>query len=178
MWIEKSAAQGNPRGRYLLGLLLLEGRAGLDKNLPEAVRLIRAAAEAADPVAQYRLALLYGTGNGVEKSDASALDWLRRAADAHLPKAEFMLASIYGAGLYGVVRNDKEAVKWLRRSALQEYADAEYSLGLAYAEGRGVEQDPSAAFGWMRRAARRGHGPAMEQVRRIEAQVKERQKSQ
>jgi TPR repeat protein len=66
-------------------------------------------------------------------------------------------------------------IRWTRRAALQGYPDAEFSLGLAYAEGRGVERDPQQALGWLQRAARRGHAPAMEYVRRIEDRLKARQ---
>src|SRR5690606_36624136 len=75
-WIEKAAAQGNPRGRYLLGMLRLE--AGQDE---EAAGLLGQAAEADEREAQYRLALLYGTGRGVPKDEAAAMRWLRRAAE-------------------------------------------------------------------------------------------------
>ena len=73
-WIEKAAAQNEPRGQYLLGMLMLEGRAGVPRNPELAARQIAAAANGKDREAQYRLALLYGTGTGVEKSDAKALE--------------------------------------------------------------------------------------------------------
>ena len=58
---------------------------------------------------------------------------------------------------------------WLRRAAVQGYADAEFSLGLAYAEGRGVKKDPQEAYGWMLRASKRGHAPAIAYVKEIDS---------
>jgi TPR repeat protein len=57
----------------------------------------------------------------------------------------------------------------LRRAAVQGFADAEFSLGLAYAEGRGVKKDAREAYGWMQRASRRGHAPAIAYVKEIQS---------
>lgn len=169
-WYEKAAAQGDPRGRYLLGMLTLEGRAGIARNEAEAVRLIRLAAEDKEREAQYRMALLYGTGQaqGVKRDDKLALEWLRKSAAQRLPEAELLLGAVHARGLYGVKRDPKAAVGWLRKSALQGNVEAMYGLGLAYAEGRGVEKDPTEAYGWMLHAARNGHPQAIAFVRRIQ----------
>jgi TPR repeat protein len=59
---------------------------------------------------------------------------------------------------------------------VQGYADAEFSLGLAYAEGRGVKKDAKEAYGWMLRASRHGHAPAIAYVKQIDAlMVKKRE---
>ncbi len=47
----------------------------------------------------------------------------------------------------------------------------EISRGLAYAEGRGVKRDAQQAYGWMLRASRRGHAPAIAYVKDIEAKL-------
>lgn len=166
--IEKSAAQGAPRGRYLLGMLTLEGRAGIQRNPGEAGRLIALAAEAGDEDAQYRLALLHGTGQGVEKSDKLALEWLRKAAAKRQRDAQFLLAAVYTRGLYGVLRNAKLAAEWLRSAALGGHVEAQYQLGVAYAEGRGVPRDGTEAYGWMLEASRNGHPKAIEFVRQVQ----------
>jgi TPR repeat protein len=149
-------------------MLKLEGRAGIERDEAEAARLIRLGAEGRDRDAQYRLALLHGTGAGVEKSDALALEWLRKSAAQQQPEAEYLLAAVYARGLYGVRHDDKTSVAWLRRAGLQGHLDAQYAMGLAYAEGRGVERDASEAYGWMLMAARKGHPRAIEFVRRVQ----------
>ena len=153
-------------------MLMLEGNAGIERDVVGAARLLELAAKGRDRDAQYELALLYGTGNGVEKSNAKALEQLRGAAAQGQTKAQYYLASIYRRGLFGVKPDEKLAVDWLRKSALQGYADAEYALGLSYAEGRGVERNAVEALGWMRRAARHEHDQAIEFVRRLESRLK------
>jgi hypothetical protein len=173
-WIEKAAEQDEPHGRYLLGMFTLEGRAGIDKDASKAARLIGLAAEAGDRDAQYRLALLRGSGVGAEKSDPIALEWLRKAAAQRHPDAEYLLGVVHATGRYGVERDDRLAAVWLRRAARQGHLDAQVSLGLAYAEGRGVSRDASEAYGWLLEAARRGHPAAIELVRKIRPRALER----
>jgi hypothetical protein len=170
-WIEQAAAQSDPRGRYLLGMLTLQGRAGIAKDAAEALRLLGLAAEGNEREAQYRIALLHGSGQGVEQSDRLALEWLRKSAAQRLPEAELLLAAVYSRGLYGVVRDPKVAAGWLRRSALQGNVEAQYGLGLAYAEGNGVRKDATEAYGWMLHAARNGHARAIEFVNRVQSRL-------
>jgi TPR repeat protein len=136
--------------------------------MDEAARLIRLAALGGDRDAQYRLALLHGTGQGVARSDKLALDWLRKAARQRQADAQYLLAAVYMQGKYGVERDEKQGVEWLRRAALNGNLDAAYELGIAYAEGRGVPRDGSESYGWMLLAARGGHAQAMAFVREIQ----------
>jgi uncharacterized protein len=159
-WIEKAAAQGEPYALYRLGMLHLEGR-GFDQDPKEGARLIVRAAEGKDRDAQYRAALLFREGRGVTKDEQKALHWLRAAADQKHAEAEYLLAVVHRFGWLGV-----------QRSALQGHAPAQFDLGLAYIEGQIVKPDPQEAFGWLVRAARQGHGQAMEYVARIEARLK------
>ena len=55
---------------------------------------------------------------------------------------------------------------------LQGHAPAQFDLALAYIDGQIVKPDPQEAFGWLLRAARQGHGPAIEYVARIDARLK------
>ncbi len=90
----------------------------------EARRTCRAEAEQGDPVAQYRLGLMYAEGRGVEKDPARAYRWIRRAADRGLADALFRLGVMYARG-EGTPRSGAAA------------ADRFYRAGLAYlADGR------------------------------------------
>ena len=163
-WIEKAAAQEEPRGLYLLGTVYLaEGKDA------EAALSFQQSAEAKDRDAQYRLALLYGAGRGVEKNDAFALKWLRRAAEQRQAEAQYALAAVYARGLYGVARDDVAAADWLKRSARLGNVEAQYELAHAYAEGRGVRQDANEALGWILLAEKNGHPEAAAAAERIRA---------
>ena len=167
MWIEKAAAQKEPRGLYLLGMLELE--AGRDA---QAATTLGEAAGKNDRDAQYQLALLYGAGRGTGKDEKRAMDWLRKSAAQHQPEAQYLLAAAYSRGLYGVRRDDAAAAEWLRRSARQGNVEAQYALANAYAEGRGVPRDPNEALGWIQLAARNHHPGAAAALERIQAMLK------
>ena len=51
----------------------------------------------------------------------------------------------------------KETVKGLRSKAEDGHAESMFLLGVAYAQGRGVEQNETAAARWFHQAARKGH---------------------
>lgn len=164
-WIEKAAAQKEPRGLYLLAMLHLQ--AGGQEQ--QGAELLRQAAQGKDRDAQYRLALLYGTGEGVPKDERLAMQWLRRAAGQRQPEAQYLLAAAYARGQYGLKRDDEEAARWLRRSARQGNVEAQYALANAYAEGRGVPYDPNEALGWILLAAQNNHPQASQALARIRA---------
>jgi TPR repeat protein len=59
--------------------------------------------------------------------------------------AQYELAVRYQNG-NGVERNDAESVRWLQEAARLGNGDAQFELGNAYLKGRGVAQDPVAAY--------------------------------
>jgi TPR repeat protein len=172
-WIEKAAAQKEPRGIYLLGMLHLQA-----KDEVQAVALLRQAAMANDQDAQYQLALAYGSGiGGVDKDHEQALRWLRRAADARQADAQYLLAAAYSRGDLGLPRDHAAAAQWLRRSARQGKVEAQYELAIAYAEGRGVPLDPNEALGWILLAAKNNHpgaAAALERIKTLQAREAEK----
>jgi TPR repeat protein len=53
-------------------------------------------------------------------------------------------------------RNDPDLAEEIRQAAEAGLVDAQYAMGLLYAEGRGVEHDPVAAYIWLSRAVEQG----------------------
>jgi TPR repeat protein len=145
-------------------MLHFEGRV-VARNQAEGARLIALAARAGDPDAQYRGALMYGSGVGAKQNTQLAVEWLRKAAKVQ-PDAQYMYAAIISKGLYGVKQDDAAAVAWLRRSARQGNAEAQYALGLVLAEGRGVDKDAQQSLFWITEAAKNGSKRAVEDLAR------------
>jgi uncharacterized protein len=105
--------------------------------------------------AQFKLAIMYATGEGVTKDAGEAVKWFRKAAEQGLAGAQSSLGFMYATG-EGVRKDAGEAVKWYRKAAEQGEASAQYNLGLAYAEGEGVRKDAVEAVKWFRKAAEQG----------------------
>lgn len=118
-------------------------------------------AEAGDRDAQYNLALLYKSGNGVMQNKNTAADWFRKAADQGLPEAEFQIARAYDKG-EGVKQSYEYALLWYRKSAEHGNRWAQSNLGVMYAEGQGVKQDLVLAYVWFNLAASQGVGAAFD----------------
>ena len=109
---------------------------------------IRALAEQGVAEAQFSLAVLYGSGEGVPQDWVEAANWLRLAADQGHAPGQSALGLVYREGL-GVLPDDDEAVRWFRRGADQGDASGQFLLASMYASGRGVQQDEVDAYMWL-----------------------------
>lgn len=155
-----------------------------------AFRHFSAAARAGDPEAQYRLGLLYSSGEGVIRHPPDAVLWYRRAAEQGHLEAQFQLSLAYLHGQLGASANwyqaaeahdplfaqwnremwfpggislqcdYQEALRWSRLAAEQGLADAQANLGSLYLRGLGCECDYDEARRWYELAAAQGNGEA------------------
>jgi TPR repeat protein len=116
----------------------------------------REAAEAGDPRAQFALAIMYDTGDGVPHNWPLAVKWFTRAAEGGYAVAQAKLGLMYLFG-WAVPRDPVEAAKWYALAAEQGYAPAQARLASLYQTGTGVPKDPAFAYFWASRAAARGN---------------------
>jgi TPR repeat protein len=70
-----SAVKGDAEAQFELGKNYETGRIGLPKDLAQAQRWYRAAADQGDPFAEASLAILYNFGKGVPKDPIQAYMW-------------------------------------------------------------------------------------------------------
>ena len=126
-----------------------------EKETPDAVSLLREAAEQGDADAQNELGKCYASGSGVEQSYEEAARYYRMAADQGFAKSQYNLATLYLYGL-GVERDCNKANALLQLAAGQGLAHAQYLLGYNYEFGIGFEQDMEKAFQYYSLAAEQG----------------------
>jgi uncharacterized protein len=156
------AEQGDLRAQLNLGDMYFFGK-GVPKNLAEAAKWYRKAAEQGNPDAQYDLYLTYITDQGISKKDLpEALKWLRKAADQGHPVAQYSLGFKYYLESIGIgaLKNGTEAAEWLRKAAEQGHPGAQNYLGELYAMGKGVLKDWVEAVKWYRKAAEQDYNVA------------------
>jgi TPR repeat protein len=120
---------------------------------------VRVAADQGDANSQFRLGVMYATGEGVPQNHAEAARWYRLAADQGLSAAQYNLGLMYVNG-WGVSQDYGEAARWYRLAADQGVALAQNNLGMMYYNGQGVRQNDVEAMRWFRLAADRGHPEA------------------
>ena len=126
---------------------------------PVAFNKTESAAEKGDVTAQYYLAIIYSTGNGVTNDDAEAFKWMQLAAQQGMARAERKVGLMYQNGM-GTTTNLDEAVQWYQKAAAQGDAQAQVNLGWMYNNGVGVSQDYVEAAKFYREAAEQGHAMA------------------
>lgn len=95
LWLP--AHRGDPDAQYNLALLYGSG-SGIAKNLTEAAKWYRRAADQGHAKAQAMLGVLFSAGQGVPRSQTEAIKWWRRAADQGDPDARFNLGMAYWKG--------------------------------------------------------------------------------
>ncbi|HYD73961.1 MAG TPA: AAA family ATPase [Candidatus Binatia bacterium] len=136
----------------------------------EAVARLRRLADAGFPMAQYRLAKLYESGEGVGADLVQARQWTERAANAGNRQAIHDLGVYYARG-EGAPRDEAAAFRLFQQAAELDYADSQFNLGVLYEQGRGVEANPGEALFWYMLAARQGDEAADERVAALRLQL-------
>jgi TPR repeat protein len=109
------AKQGDATGRYLFGLLKIDG-IGTPADPEAGVKLVVEAAEGGLPEAQARLGRMYLRGEAVKNDPATAATWFERAAQGGDPLAQYELGQLRYKGL-GIEADTNEAYKWFSAAA-------------------------------------------------------------
>jgi Sel1 repeat len=128
------------------------GEPGVEAQVAAA---LDARAKAGDPIAEFRLGILYAVGQGVPRDYARAASLLRASAESGFADAQYDYGTLCDKGL-GVARDAAEAARWYAKAAQQGHAPAALNLGYAYARGVGVVRNLSEAARWFRLAAGAG----------------------
>jgi uncharacterized protein len=149
------AEEGLVEAQFMLGWAYEHGSANTPKNLQEAAKWYRKAADQGHAEAQYRYAYLLDKGSGVKKNPAEAAKWFRMAAEQGFAAAQVKIAQAYHEGR-GVPKDYAKAVDWLEQAAENGDAWGQCLLGVMYRLGEGVAKNPKEAFYWFRRAAMQG----------------------
>ncbi|MHA1108407.1 MAG: tetratricopeptide repeat protein, partial [Alphaproteobacteria bacterium] len=113
LWLP--AHRGDPNAQYDLGLLYGSGN-GIAKNLTEAAKWYRRAADQGHARAQAMLGVLFNSGQGVPRSQIEAIKWWRRAAQQGNADARFNLGMAYWKG-EGVTQDFDKAAALFRSMA-------------------------------------------------------------
>jgi TPR repeat protein len=141
-----TAATGEPRAAYLLGLFHYTGF-GCEDDAQRSRAFHQAAAEAGEADAMFELYVFCSTGVGGEVDQEAAVDWCRRAAEAGSVRAMANLGGFYATGS-GVALDLPASIQWYERAAHLGHGRAAAVLGVMTATGKGVEPDADAAHRW------------------------------
>lgn len=134
---------------------LAEGLAAYDRgDYATAFGELAPAAAGGAPQAQYDLARMYLSGEGIPADRAEGLRWLRRAAAAGVGLAQYQLGAFHEFGI-DLDQDYAAAARWYRMAADRGVAVAQYRLGVLCLGGKGVTRDLVAAHMWLNLAVSR-----------------------
>lgn len=176
----KAAELGHAQAQFVLGLKHYVGDIPRKTSPSEWDRLVysveprdvaqalmwwQKAAAQGNWTAQFNLAGLYRSGEGVAKDSSLAYTLYEAVAkladkkEGGTPPAAFdaqaTLGAMYSLG-EGVPKDDAKAVEWYQRAASSGQASAQQNLGAAYLRGEGVATDSVLAYAWSNLAGGQG----------------------
>jgi TPR repeat protein len=120
--IKVLANQGDHDAQNKLGAAYYNGT-GVEKNMAEAARWFRQAAEKGYAKAQHNLGIMYYVGEGVPHDEAEAVKWFSRAAEQGLAAAQHNLGVMYHQGK-DIPKDPVMAFMWLSLASEQKYEEA------------------------------------------------------
>ncbi|KAI6109993.1 hypothetical protein F5141DRAFT_1215454 [Pisolithus sp. B1] len=163
VFYRKAASLGDTAAMYKLGMILLLGSLGEQKNPREAINWLKWAAEQADeenPHALHELATLHEMPNSglVPHDPAYAKALFIQAGHLGYVQSQYKLGQCYEYGALTCPVDPKRSIAWYTRAAEKGYAEAELALSGWYLTGsEGVlKQNDSEAYLWARKAANKG----------------------
>ncbi|MCM0080509.1 SEL1-like repeat protein [Geomonas sp. Red32] len=171
-----SATRGNADGQFYLGAINYLGLAG-PRNVAEAFRWFKQAADQGNPGGQCGLALLYESGEGGVVRDPSEAIRLYRLAGEQQPARELkpyaqiirysvlryytltaergrVSSQLYLGSFLLLCQRYEDAYRYLHLAADQGDGRAQRLLGLMFLKGSGMERNPREAAAWFQLSAR------------------------
>ena len=125
-------------------------KAAAVKVTPAYVAALKKQAAGGDAAAEFNLAVLYHTGEGVTKNYQKSLQWMEKAAADGDKDAPLNLYAICTQG-NGVEKNPAKAAKWCMRAARAGNVKAYFVLSDIYRYGRGAPQNARLSAFWLLR---------------------------
>lgn len=160
------AESGNVSAQFSLGYMFEKGEV---RDLFEAAKWYRRAAEQGNGRAQLSLAALYESGSkDVPQDWTQAIVWYRQAADGGDPDAQQKLGYLYEHGL-GLPRDVFAAAEFYQMAAEQGRVTAQNNLGRLYQLGTGVGKDEQRAIYWYEQAAAQGSDVARANLDKLQS---------
>ena len=138
----------------------LEGKS-VEKDADRGIALLRKAAEAGNPIANFRIAAQLLAAEKPEVANLlGGYGYLLAAANGNLPEAQNEIGLLYLSGKLGVA-DTSAGIAWLTRAAQGGNAQAQNNLATVYERGiTGLPRNIENAGQLYALAANQGHGPA------------------
>ena len=146
-WLRKGSNMNDGYSQYLLGNLYVYGRAGLEEDYDEALKLYRKAIEKGETGPLNQLCRMYCLGLGVEVDDDEAIKWGMKAVK------EGDTGVYYFLGLaYEHKKKYMEALSWYKKGAYEMDSGCMLQIGYLYDDDGGLPVNYQESVRWYRKA--------------------------
>ncbi len=158
-WFRKAAERKNPRGQYMLSLMLLTSQDDDEKK--EGIVWLQQSAFQGEPDAMFALALEYTFGRFIPRDEKKAFALMERLAlEKGFIKAFDVLGDFYMQGI-GVERDGRRAVICYSVGAEKGIPNSMYWYGRFLCDGFNVEKDVPKGYAHIKEAAMKENAEAM-----------------
>ncbi|KAJ3415681.1 threonyl-tRNA synthetase [Chytridiales sp. JEL 0842] len=166
VYYQKAAQVGHSLSMFRLGMAMLKGELGLQRNVKEGVKYLkRCGADVGSeshPHALLQLSVIYEAGipNEISPDPSYAFSVLSEAAQLGFVQAQTRLARVFEVGKLNQPVSMEKALKLYEAAAMHgNDADAQYALSDFNLRGVPglLEKSPSQALYWAELAANQGH---------------------
>jgi TPR repeat protein len=169
-WGRAALQQHGPSHAHLSDMLV-DGRAGVAKDVKRGSKLAAAGAALGCTHSKGALGYCYVFGRGVAEDEARGLALGRESEAAGSFFGQYVVGWCYKYGWGGVAQDYTEAVRLYSLAAEQGHAGAQYNLGFMFDIGQGVAQDRAEAIRWYRLAAAQGYARAKTNLKSLGAKL-------
>lgn len=121
------AKQGHKVHQLNLGIMYLQGQAGLPISPKLAASWLKKSANSGVANAQFLLGDLYVDGVGVNKDYEKAMFWYKKSAAQSYPMAMYSVGAMYANG-FGVKKDTKQARHWFQQATWKGNGRAKKAL--------------------------------------------------
>lgn len=164
-WYQRAAQLQDVAAMYKMGMILLRGLLGQQRNVGQSVVYLKRAADHADannPHAIHELARLHEEGNpdpaisaAVKPDEKYAQKMYMQAAKIGYKQSQFRLGQAFEYGSLGLPVDSRNSIAWYSKAAAQGEHNSELALSGWYLTGaEGIlNQSDTEAYLWARKAA-------------------------
>lgn len=146
LFFRKAASLGDTTAMYRLGMVLLEGKLGQERNVREGIHWLRKAAAQADeinPHALHELGTLHenppaAAAQFVEMNHEWAKEFYTQAAQLGYAPSQLKLGTCYEYGNLTCQVDPRRSIAWYTKAAEKGNAEAELALSGWYLTGSGA----------------------------------------
>ena len=163
-WYGLASNLGDPQAAYQLGVLLLQGAKGVQKDPAAAKAQFERAAAKNNSSALYNLGIMeLNSANGKKPDYAKAAQYFLRAANIGDDNAAYSYGVMLREGK-GVPQDIAEAAHWLKRAADGGIIAGQVEYAIMLFNGEGVARDEAGAAKILLVAAARGNPIAQNRI--------------